>query len=1389
MAFLDREGLQKVWAHMNSQINKKAEKNKEELTSYITEELGYYSNYVTPQMFGAKGDGVTDDTVAMQAAFDDVANNGKYLFIPKGRYKVTRPITIDWSRDSATKRNFLQKIVGAGSQAFEKYYDNSVIVGYNIPANRGVIELMGDGNTWGPQTRIEDLGIECDESTCDPMSFALKYGDARNFLLHRVKLKGHNTILARCGSIVDESGNSVTHGYEQINVKFVQCDFHVYESNTKGFAFLPEGVITGQHATMDNIVVDSCWSSGVWVIASVNIMFQSCQVCIPNVANKEITTNNVGKLNGYEIDYATGFYVGQAMSAVFQNCYFEDHRRSFHITPTLGSVRNVSIMNCYLNPGCNQFNADGSRLCADYGVLITPGTSSGVVRNVLVQNNVFRLVDGDTEFVVASVRNECAEHFVFRDNCTTSTLAVTKVENTTTSGYDIQNGKDSGASVKSMTTSADGKTLTIELTNGKSMTFNTGASAPIKGVDYFTEAEIEDITDNAAALAKADLQQIAPPTWVESVDDMTDTTKHYVLQESGNIWAYMKKTKTIPGGTTANFTNRIKDANAYVKNGYRYSHSSAAFKEQASDAAIVVPIPSASTYTFRTRGATYAGCTYPASVYFGTTNEAFSGAPINNAGEGVSYGTDDNGDTFITIYKPPTGTWNYAVFHVAKVTNVDALIVTVNEEITYTNTEASTETVSEWTDTGSYLGDTFATRQQFKPEFANSIEECTDQSKLYVLPDGYIYAYIATVTEGEKVPDFTNVMKSDGAYVKAGYRYSNSSAMFKACTTDDAIVIPISNGSHTIRVRGAGSGGSYTASFYYGDNNQTFGFVPNDGNVTRTVESNGDITITCNISSAITHCVFHVEAGVDPDTLIVTVDQEITYTTTPGSTVYQLVSTGHAFVPADYEGRIVANEQNISTLQTETKNLADRLDGLSINAGGSTENIVFSIPAFAPVPQKAPTADGGGIMDVRAIRTDTYYEYMDGLVAKHPNYLYKQYMGKDMTNTYDHYRYIACRSYYHAWVLDNYPKMFGWKNGNTVVYSVSVSPRVGDAMYSTPYIGTVHGTVAVVNCNFDPVKASTRTVGGVEFERYAAADVEPTVVYTTVKREYEGCTVYSSTFASSTTVSSIADGVMTCEDGKTYTRYPFEDRRNDKSKPLSIFILSNEHAGCNWGDSSIVSIIVAQFLTDLCENKNIPFLRWLKDNCMITTIPIGNPWGYSEDSIAGYDNGNAVNINRNYDTPGWCLGEYDLGTGHGEYAGSENETQHIMNTIHLCNADVGMSMHGVGHHNETPTQDGYIQMQGNGFDSSIRRPIDEIMTTSYNLGLEGDTTVVNDPYHAGKSPSYIQWAGAVGGLTETVPWNALTGEYFDSVSMEAGYTEMLLFLQCWIKEALQKAAE
>jgi hypothetical protein len=50
---------------------------------------GGYSHYVTPQMFGATGDGVNDDTDAVQAALD----SGGEVFFPAGVYKVTRQLT------------------------------------------------------------------------------------------------------------------------------------------------------------------------------------------------------------------------------------------------------------------------------------------------------------------------------------------------------------------------------------------------------------------------------------------------------------------------------------------------------------------------------------------------------------------------------------------------------------------------------------------------------------------------------------------------------------------------------------------------------------------------------------------------------------------------------------------------------------------------------------------------------------------------------------------------------------------------------------------------------------------------------------------------------------------------------------------------------------------------------------------------------------------------------------------------------------------------------------------------------------------------------------------------------------------------------------------------
>lgn len=52
-------------------------------------------DYITPQMFGAKGDGTTDDTAAIQSAIDYALNNNiRDVYFPAGTYKVTAPLQV-----------------------------------------------------------------------------------------------------------------------------------------------------------------------------------------------------------------------------------------------------------------------------------------------------------------------------------------------------------------------------------------------------------------------------------------------------------------------------------------------------------------------------------------------------------------------------------------------------------------------------------------------------------------------------------------------------------------------------------------------------------------------------------------------------------------------------------------------------------------------------------------------------------------------------------------------------------------------------------------------------------------------------------------------------------------------------------------------------------------------------------------------------------------------------------------------------------------------------------------------------------------------------------------------------------------------------------------------
>lgn len=612
---------------------------------------------------------------------------------------------------------------------------------------------------------------------------------------------------------------------------------------------------------------------------------------------------------------------------------------------------------------------------------------------------------------------------------------------------------------------------------------------------------------------------------------------------------------------------------------------------------------------------------------------------------------------------------------------------------------------------------------------------------------------------GGTTPNFTNLIASDFSNIQLNKRISTTSspsgtikdAVGNICFTDSISVY--GGGVFRINLPMSTVDANYTRFWMYNDK--------------------GDLLNTDDVPSAERHGVTLSESD------------GVTSVTIPnqwngGADVYYVKINLHvkstAVTTDDIANLVITWNEEISYTETE--------------GGIATENADF---------------------DVGSIVAKDIFDYLAPLVKKYPNYITKEILGKDASGNYDYHRYTLCKHYYSAWCRRDYPKMFAWKNGSTVIYSVSVSPRVGDTMYSTEYIGTTYGTVTSVNCSAQgsaTMLPSTRTVNGSVFERYITKDVEPTLVYTSTISEIVGesgwvkpnqinARIYKLGGEVSGRVTAFDETTITSNHATpiVYDRYPMGDVNNKWVKPTTITIWANEHQ-----DTPEPAIIMARFIKDLCENTNNELLRYIKNNLMLVIIPVANPYGYSwrESCVKygdGYYNVNRVNINRNFDTPGWANGPYDTGDGAlalGAYGGSEIETQYLMNTLHLSKAVVGMSLHTVGYMNanetiDSPASNGLCHYQGNRFNADKIAKIAEVMRANYNLLFTDYGTT--DPTTTGKSPAYITYAGCVGGLVEMQPREAIDnpqGTDGSPIVMEACYTEFLQCLYMWLTDAAEQ---
>ena len=267
---------------------------------------------------------------------------------------------------------------------------------------------------------------------------------------------------------------------------------------------------------------------------------------------------------------------------------------------------------------------------------------------------------------------------------------------------------------------------------------------------------------------------------------------------------------------------------------------------------------------------------------------------------------------------------------------------------------------------------------QVEPLFANSIDECTDTTKVYVLPDGYLYAYMKTEIAGGA--SYTNLVPTstdtDGSiYNGTGYkdntRLSSSGSVSGTAQAGSVVTgfIPVKN-TDVIRMKGAewlNATSKYTGHYYiifYNSSKIAIGSeqISSDAYSSRWVSK---MAITHDSTTGIT--IFDIVEGTDyasdraeaayfrinsygsGSDLIVTVNEEIVEN--ESTIVYAWTNTGHAFVPADYENRIVTlereSEENAETVASLKQQVDDIVNGTTdIATSTKFDPTVYNLPVL-----------------------------------------------------------------------------------------------------------------------------------------------------------------------------------------------------------------------------------------------------------------------------------------------------------------------------------------------------------------------------------------------------------------------------------------------------------
>lgn len=260
-----------------------------------------------------------------------------------------------------------------------------------------------------------------------------------------------------------------------------------------------------------------------------------------------------------------------------------------------------------------------------------------------------------------------------------------------------ESAEDGGSNVVEF---SDGKRLTVR--NGRTGPDGTPGHTPVKGVDYYTEAEKAEF--EAFIIDELAKRQQTRLIFVDSVEEMTDTSKLYVLGDY--IWAYElvevaagpAYTNVLPLAVNADGTPYVgENGEKGYKTGYRLNSSKAEVAQDGMCCTGFIPMEPSSV--IRLKNITPAGTKGGYIYLFGSDRSTGMGTDA-----AATSNLDNVYDAATGIYTIDTTAWDgfggHSNAHYIRLSIGDInenTIITCNEEITESGGSTSEY---QWVNTG-----------------------------------------------------------------------------------------------------------------------------------------------------------------------------------------------------------------------------------------------------------------------------------------------------------------------------------------------------------------------------------------------------------------------------------------------------------------------------------------------------------------------------------------------------------------------------------------------------------------------------------------------------------------------------------------------------------------